>query len=197
MTSRPAFNLFELPQRGWPASPFLTAMTEYLATFSGTESDGVTGKSSQPASTLTAAEFALAAERLADAAADLPEDPAEIAQDEWHLGRQVIISLLQQHLLMDGQPGFRTVLSAGMTQKQVAAVDRVQTECSRVLRLWLVYRPELVDEIPSEVTEFVLTFRIPWWAYLRAMWNLLWSCVRHPLSETTIDLSTGRVLYHT
>ena len=39
-----------------------------------------------------------------------------------------------------------------------------------------------------------LVVRIPWWAYLRAMANLYWSCVRHPLSETTIDLSTGRIL---
>lgn len=41
-----------------------------------------------------------------------------------------------------------------------------------------------------------IVIRIPWWAYLRTMWNLFWSCILHPLSETAIDLSTGRVLYH-
>lgn len=39
--------------------------------------------------------------------------------------------------------------------------------------------------------------RVPPLAYLRAMANLFWSAIRHPLSETTIDLSTGRVLYRT
>jgi len=27
------------------------------------------------------------------------------------------------------------------------------------------------------------------------MWNLFWSGIRHPWRETTIDLTTGRVLY--
>lgn len=40
-------------------------------------------------------------------------------------------------------------------------------------------------------------FRIAPLAYLRAMGNLFWSAIRHPLSNTTIDLSTGRVLYRT
>lgn len=47
----------------------------------------------------------------------------------------------------------------------------------------------------DDIAREVWTIRIPWRGYLRAMLNLLWSAVRHPLSETTIDLSTGRVLY--
>jgi hypothetical protein len=54
---------------------------------------------------------------------------------------------------------------------------------------WHLVTPHLADE--------VLIIRIPPIAYLRAMWNLFWSAIRHPLSETTIDLSTGRVLYRT
>ncbi len=47
--------------------------------------------------------------------------------------------------------------------------------------------------LPPEIGEPPVV-HIPWWAYLRAMANLYWSCLRHPLSETTIDLGTGRVL---
>ena len=49
--------------------------------------------------------------------------------------------------------------------------------------------------LPESRSEAVETIRIPPFAYLRAMGNLFWSSIRHPLSETTIDLSTGRVLY--
>jgi hypothetical protein len=52
----------------------------------------------------------------------------------------------------------------------------------------------LADHYDAEFDPIVI--HIPWWAYLRTMWNLFWSCILHPLSETTIDLSTGRVLYH-
>lgn len=50
---------------------------------------------------------------------------------------------------------------------------------------------------PPELYEAVWAVRISSVAYLRAMWNLFWSAIRHPRSETTIDLSTGRVLYRT
>ncbi|MFO0796506.1 MAG: hypothetical protein U0804_03455 [Gemmataceae bacterium] len=53
--------------------------------------------------------------------------------------------------------------------------------------------PEVVGSLEQLRAE-VLTIRISPLAHLRAMWNLWWSAVRHPLSETTIDLSTGRVL---
>lgn len=53
--------------------------------------------------------------------------------------------------------------------------------------------PKLIT--PPELYEAIWTVRIPPLAYLRAMWNLFWSAIRHPLSDTTIDLSTGRVLY--
>ena len=55
--------------------------------------------------------------------------------------------------------------------------------------------PELFT--PDELYAAVWTIRMSPLAYLRAMWNLFWSAIRHPLSDTTIDLSTGRVLYRT
>ncbi|MBY0458973.1 MAG: hypothetical protein K2V38_16675 [Gemmataceae bacterium] len=65
-----------------------------------------------------------------------------------------------------------------------------------LLRLMLVARgATAVDELPADVVSGVLTVRITPLAYLRAMWNLFWSAIRYPFSETTIDLSTGRVLY--
>ena len=28
--------------------------------------------------------------------------------------------------------------------------------------------------------------------YLRAMWTILWTAIRHPLTTTYVDLSTGK-----
>ncbi len=59
--------------------------------------------------------------------------------------------------------------------------------------------PRIDDRLPlgeqSDTESAVFVVRIPPLAYLLAMTNLFWSAIRHPLSETTIDLSTGRVLY--
>jgi hypothetical protein len=63
------------------------------------------------------------------------------------------------------------------------------------LRVLAIAWPELELRVPDDLAVFVWTVRIPRWAYLRAMLNLFLSAIRHPMSETTIDLSTGRVLY--
>jgi hypothetical protein len=55
--------------------------------------------------------------------------------------------------------------------------------------------PGVIPTVGATEDEMPTVIRIPWWAYLRSMWNLFWSAIRHPFSETTIDLSTGRVLY--
>lgn len=77
------------------------------------------------------------------------------------------------------------------------SIHRDTDRIKEMVRLFVLTWPDLASRLSPEQLETVFAFRIPWWAYLRAMWNLLWSCIRHPLSETTIDLSTGRVLYHT
>lgn len=75
----------------------------------------------------------------------------------------------------------------------VRNVAEVTDRTAELMRTMLVAWPEL--ELPEGIRDTVLTVRIPPLAYLRAMFNLFWSAVRHPRSETTIDLSTGRVLY--
>lgn len=75
--------------------------------------------------------------------------------------------------------------------------DEAIEEYIRWVKIVLVYFPEFAGVLAPEYRELVSTVRIPWWAYLRSLWNLFWTAIRHPLSETTIDLSTGRVLYRT
>lgn len=70
-------------------------------------------------------------------------------------------------------------------------------QLSTLLQTVSLLKPEWGLELPPNLEEIVWTVRISPLAYLRAMWNLFWSAIRHPLSETTIDLSTGRVLYRT
>jgi hypothetical protein len=76
-------------------------------------------------------------------------------------------------------------------------IDGAVEQMVRLLRIGVVYYPATLHLLTPEVRSLVMTSRIPWWAHLQSMWNLFWSAIRHPLSETTIDLSTGRVLYRT
>ncbi|MFO0824497.1 MAG: hypothetical protein U0792_15505 [Gemmataceae bacterium] len=79
----------------------------------------------------------------------------------------------------------------------VAELEFISTRLRELMRSALVEMPEWELPISDELAAKVWTVRISPLAYLRAMWNLFWSAIRHPLSETTIDLSTGRVLYRT
>ena len=77
------------------------------------------------------------------------------------------------------------------------ALRAYRSELRDLMRLVLVARPEWNLAVPEELEAELWTYHISPLAYLRAMWNLFWSAVRHPFSDTTIDLSTGRVLYRT
>src|SRR5262249_17884970 len=63
-----------------------------------------------------------------------------------------------------------------------------------LMRTMAVMWEELELETPDEIYDTGWTIRIAPLAYLRAMWTLFWSAVRHPLSDTIIELKTGRVL---
>jgi hypothetical protein len=76
-------------------------------------------------------------------------------------------------------------------------MDRLSSYLVGQIRTLIVAHPELEARLPSDLADAVYTVRIPPLAYLRSMWSLFWSAIRHPLSDTTIDLSTGRVLYRT
>ncbi len=71
-----------------------------------------------------------------------------------------------------------------------ARVERAAELMRTIAMTW----PELDLIAPSDIHETVWTVRVSPAAYLRAVWSLLWSAIRHPLSDTTIDLCTGRVL---
>ena len=83
----------------------------------------------------------------------------------------------------------------GRFRKQLlAAVAFRMDRLAELMRTMAIVWQELELETPDEIHETVWTIRIHPLAYLRAMWNLFWSSVRHPLSETVIELKTGRVL---
>ena len=77
------------------------------------------------------------------------------------------------------------------TDPLIPLVERV----AGYIRTLVVTWPELAPRIPTEIADVVRTVRVTPGSYLRAMWNLFWSGIRHPWRETTIDLKTGRVLY--
>jgi hypothetical protein len=99
----------------------------------------------------------------------------------------------RSELLRETWAAFCALASAAATRNDTILLDRL----AEIARAVLVSRPELALSVPTDLEEVVWTVRISPLAYLRAMGNLFWSAIRHPLSETTIDLSTGRVLYRT
>jgi hypothetical protein len=79
----------------------------------------------------------------------------------------------------------------------IARLDAEREDVIDVMRCMLIEYPDWTLPVPDHLLAAVFTVRVSWRAYLLAMWNLLWSAVRHPRSEATIDLGTGRVLYRT
>lgn len=78
-----------------------------------------------------------------------------------------------------------------------SAMDAKRRELIELLRTLQIGHADKELSLPDDLRLVVWTVRIPWWAYLRSMWTMYWSAILHPLSETTIELSTGRVLYRT
>ena len=64
-----------------------------------------------------------------------------------------------------------------------------------LVRTLVVAHPDWELPITGSLSDALWKLRISPWSNLRAMANLFWSAIRHPLSNTTIDLSTGRVAY--
>jgi hypothetical protein len=61
----------------------------------------------------------------------------------------------------------------------------------RALRLTY---PEFELEVADYAIEDYSTIHIPPMGYLKSAWAVLWSAVRHPFSETVINLQTGEVM---
>jgi hypothetical protein len=76
----------------------------------------------------------------------------------------------------------------------LAAITSEMEQLAELMRTMAVVWEELELETPDDIYETVWTFYVPPLAYLRAMWNLFWSSIRHPLSDTVIELKTGRIL---
>ncbi len=83
------------------------------------------------------------------------------------------------------------------TREFLAANNAILERFAQLAQTVQVSRPDRNLTLSADLEKVVWTIRISPFAYLRAMANLFWSAIRHPLSETTIDLSTGRVLYRT
>lgn len=76
---------------------------------------------------------------------------------------------------------------------------------------WRVARRRIVDlmrttravseveglEVDSDLADEYRTVHIPAAGYIRSMLTLAWESIRHPMSECTIDLETGKVVART
>lgn len=76
----------------------------------------------------------------------------------------------------------------------VREVGKRAERLAELMRTIAVVCDELELETPDELYEAVWTLRITPLAYLRAMWNVFWSSIRQPFSNTVVELKTGRVL---
>ncbi|HEV3385976.1 MAG TPA: hypothetical protein VG097_14250, partial [Gemmata sp.] len=75
----------------------------------------------------------------------------------------------------------------------IAGDSRHIERLAELIRTIAVVWQDLELTVPDEIADSVWTIRISPLAYLRAMWNLFWSSVRHPFTLTTIELNTGRI----
>lgn len=84
-----------------------------------------------------------------------------------------------------------------LASRTVSAIQELNAAGYHFLRSVALLWPDCLDTVSEGTRTHVLSLTISPRAYLRSMWSLFWSAIRHPFSETTIDLSTGRVLYRT
>lgn len=88
-------------------------------------------------------------------------------------------------------------VAPGYKRSLLAELDDMTDRLCDLMRYAVVAHPEWKLTVPDHLAATVWAVRVPPLAYLRAMATLFWSSIRHPLSDTTIDLSTGRVLCRT
>lgn len=127
-------------------------------------------------------------------------DPDPEGRDRWWEFACLTLLWMSAAPRVEGLLSRRTGTStpdAAELRAKVDALRAYRSELRDLMRLVIVARPEWDLAVPEELQVELWTYRISPLAYLRAMGNLFWSAVRHPLSNTTIDLSTGRVLYRT
>jgi len=117
-------------------------------------------------------------------------DADRLVRDIWKVACGWMTDYLE--LLARGREQSPAALRAEQAQLK-GHIDRLTALMRTVAVVWA----ELGLETPGAIYEAVWTIRVPPLAYLRAMWTLFWSAIRHPLSDATIDLSTGRLLYRT
>lgn len=99
--------------------------------------------------------------------------------------------------LLGSTESIQALPSSRAKRLAVAASEEYVDRMAAVIRTLVISWSELDLAVPDDLAPVVWTVRIPPLAYFRAMVTLFWAAVRHPMSETTIDLSTGRVLYRT
>lgn len=125
----------------------------------------------------------------------LSAEPSELTESVWQTVCESVRALTELHSETARAHGWFGLSRS--TRAQLRADTAVLKRYSEVVQVVLLARPDLELELPADLEPVAWTLRISPLAYLRAMFNLWWSAIRHPLSETTIDLSTGRVLYRT
>lgn len=123
----------------------------------------------------------------------------EVEVEVAEMVRQTEIALIGRLANAREQDSLRPVTGLQTELQKVVrgTIDGAVEQMVRLLRIGVVYYPATLELLSPETRKVVRTFHTPWGSYLRSMWNLFWSAIRHPLSETTIDLSTGRVRYRT
>lgn len=190
-------------QKPAPPVPPQAAPAEYQPSSSTISFGGPLPVPSQPAPAeyqLSELEKVLADDDRWLAQLEAVYEKACVTSDEGGDAEEVVVSLWQtacermavyQSLIGDAREQAR----GRFRRRFLAAVALRMDRLVELMRTMAVVWDDLELDTPDEIYESVWTIHIPFVARLRAMWNLFWSAIRHPLSETTIELKTGRVLY--
>lgn len=90
----------------------------------------------------------------------------------------------------------RSYPSWGTPYSSASGENEVTDEVARAVVLWMGPSVYIADHLVTSGFENdgPEVRAIPWLGYLRSIWTLFWTAIRHPLTTTAIDLSTGRVV---
>jgi hypothetical protein len=116
------------------------------------------------------------------------EDWLAVVKRHWNMAQNALLDLKE---FDDGILEFDNWEGTPANWSTLGELRETVADIMRAIRLTC---PEVDLEVKEAAIEDYSTIRIPPLGYLKSVWAVFWNAVRHPFTETDINLYTGEVM---